>query len=133
MKWIRNIILGILVSIFLVITHIGLLYLLPYPFNNVHLLLSVFVIMVMWSKSGLVVWLSFFSFFLLDLYSVSSFGTIFVSGTITILILYWFHRDVFTNRSFWTFIILSFLHHQKRYFPKRRCVPPFTLYSFDFY
>jgi len=109
MKLIRNIILGILLAIFLVMAHIDFLYLLPYPVNNIHLLLGTFVIIIMWSEKGGVVWLSFFSFFLLNLFTVSPFGTIFISGTITTLILYWFRRDLFTNRSFWTCIVLGFL------------------------
>ena len=61
-------------------------------------------------ETGLVVWTSAIAFFVLDLYTTSTpFGLTLFAGTISVLLGYWFHTRVFTNRSWWAATALTII------------------------
>ena len=78
---------------------VGLLFLLPYPFNKVNVLFAVLSILVLLKDSGRIVWLAFLVHFLIDLYTVTPFGVVLSSGTVAFLMMYWLYRSLFTNRT----------------------------------
>jgi len=100
----------ILVIFFLVLItslHVGLVYLLPYPFSKINILFCFFILILLWKNSGTVVWMVFFSHFLIELFTVSPFGIILFSSVIAFLISYWLYQNVFTNRSWYAALALS--------------------------
>ncbi len=81
-------------------------YLLPYPFSNINIIFIFLIIFMMARDSGLVVWISFFTNFFTEIYSSTPFGLILFSGTISILIIFWLYKTIFTNRSWYSAMAL---------------------------
>jgi hypothetical protein len=106
-RWLRFI-FAIIILILLTTLHVGFVYFLPYPFSKINLLFSVFIILLLWWDSGMVVWLVFFSHFLLELFSASPFGVVLFSSVTAFLVSFWLYRTVFTNRSWYAALALSF-------------------------
>ncbi|HAT03988.1 MAG TPA: hypothetical protein DCS29_04430 [Candidatus Magasanikbacteria bacterium] len=108
MKKIIDVLLSIFLSFLLVILHIAFLNILPSPLNALNTIFSIIVLLIIVTNSGKVVWISFFVYFLLDIYSSTPFGTNLFAGTLTTLVIYWFHKDIFTNQSLLsTFVITA--------------------------
>lgn len=100
----------ILVVFFLVIItslHVGLVYLLPYPFSKTNFLFCFFILILLWQNSGMIVWMIFFSHFLIELFTISPFGIVLFSSVVAFLICYWLYQNVFTNRSWYAALALS--------------------------
>lgn len=83
----------------LTMAHIGLFNILPSPLHNINIVFIVLILLIVFNGSGKIVWLSFMLHFFMDIYSISSFGVYLVSGTLSILFLYWLHKEFFTNQS----------------------------------
>ncbi len=94
--------------ILLAVLHIGFSYLLPYPFSKLNIMLAVLLLILLWKKDGTVVWIAFFTNFFIELYATTPFGIILFSSTISVLIGYWFYQLVFTDRSWYAAIGLTF-------------------------
>ena len=100
--------LGIFFGVVLLVGfHIGLSYILPYPFSKINILFTVLIIMLLWWNSGLVVWLTFFSYFFLELYTATPFGVVLFSATVSMLFAYWLYQSFFTNRSLYGAVALT--------------------------
>lgn len=95
--------------LFLVIAHFFLSYFLPFPFNTINIIFASLILYMVFSESGSVVWMAFFTHFCIELYSVSSFGIILFSSTLSILFTYWFFQYVFTKRSWYSIPFVTFL------------------------
>jgi hypothetical protein len=89
--------------------HIGLAYLLPYPFSKMNLIFVLLILTIVWWESGWVVWISFFAHFLIELYSLAPFGITIFAATLAILFTFWLYESVITNRSWVASILLLFL------------------------
>lgn len=92
----------------LTIFNIGLSYLLPYPFNKINILFIVIIIFILWKNSGTIIWFTFFSHLLLELFSTTPFGIILFSSTISVLFTYWLYQEIFTNRSLLSTVAIGF-------------------------
>lgn len=99
--------LTVCVLILVVLLHIVMSYILPYPYNTVHIIFAFIVLAILWAESGLSVWYAFFMIFALETMQSGYFGLLLLSGTIATLIGYWFFRFVFTNRSWYVALALS--------------------------
>lgn len=108
----RRILLGIS-YLFLVVgivsLQVGLLFLLPYPYNKVNILFAFLSIMILLKDSGNIVWLAFFVHFLIELYTVTPFGVVLSAGTITFLVMYWLYRSLFTNQTIGTALAITLI------------------------
>lgn len=82
-----------------IMLHLGALYVLPFPFSQVHLLFVLLFLLLIITESGLVVWVSFFAHFIIELFSATPFGVLLFSGTISVLFMYWLSKEMFTHRS----------------------------------
>jgi hypothetical protein len=103
-------ILGVIIFIALVVAvHIGFSYVIPYPFSKLNIIFLFLLLFLLLKNSGLILWVSFFSHFLLELYANTPFGIILFASTMSILCSIWLYRIVFTNRSWYTAIILTFI------------------------
>lgn len=94
--------------ILLTILHLGLSLLLPYPLSKINIIFAILILVMLWSESGLVVWISFFIHFLIELFASTPFGVILFSGTISILIGFWLYRSLYTDRSWYAALTLCF-------------------------
>ncbi len=82
--------------------HIVSVNVLEFPFSLINFVMLFALLLLFILETGLIVWTAAFAFFILDLYSaITPFGVIFFSGTISVLLAYWFHTAVFTNRSWY--------------------------------
>ncbi|OGH72225.1 MAG: hypothetical protein A2921_03830 [Candidatus Magasanikbacteria bacterium RIFCSPLOWO2_01_FULL_43_20b] len=54
-----------------------------------------------WWDSGFIIWLSFFSHLIIELYTTAPFGILLTSGTLSILLSFWLYKYLFTNRSWY--------------------------------
>lgn len=107
----RNHLVGTLIllalSFLAVVLHIGLVSFFPYPINKINLILLYVIMILLITESGRVVWISFVTYFLIELFSVTPFGVVLYSGTISALIFYWLYKSIFTNRSIFTTMSLA--------------------------
>ena len=87
--------------------HVGLSYLLPYPWSKINTLFLIFIMLLLKWDSGGIVWMVFFSHFLIELFAASPFGVILFSSVIAFLISFWFYRTIFTNRSWYAVMALT--------------------------
>ena len=109
MKFLSQILLVFFSIILLIALNISVSYLLPYPFSKINIIFFFLIILMMARDSGLIVWISFFTHFFVELYSSTPFGLILFSGTISILIIFWLYKNIFTNRSWFSATILTVL------------------------
>lgn len=91
------------------IIHLGMVNVLPYPFNHINLIMSLFFLLIIFTSKKEIFWLAFFSSFFLELYSGLSFGIIIISSLIALIIFYWFLFNIFTHRSFYMIFLASAL------------------------
>ena len=92
----------------LVVFSIATSYLLPYPFSGINIILGILILSILWKNNGIIVWISFFSYFTIELFSVTPFGIILFSGTMCILFSLWLYRHILNNRTWYVAIILTF-------------------------
>lgn len=96
-----------LLSLFVVVLHIGLVTFFLHPFNKINLISLFVIIILLMTESGKVVWLSFVSYFLVELFSITPFGVVLYSGTISALVSFWLYKGIFTNRTVLTTMSLA--------------------------
>ena len=111
-----SIMLGVLL---LSATHIGLAFILPFPWSKINIIFVLLIILLFWWDSGYIIWLAFFSHLLIELYTTTPFGVLLFSGTISFLLAFWFYRYFFTNRSWYaaaTLGLLTILIYRALYF-----------------
>ncbi len=98
---------GLTGLIFFVIIDIGLSYILPYPWSKINLLFALLIILMLWRGSGWIVWVTFFTHLIIELYTASPFGVVLASSTLSILFSFWLYKHLFTNRSWYAAMALS--------------------------
>lgn len=108
-KYLLKILGKIFLLIFFSLLQISFFSLFPWPFNYFNLLLPVifFITIILSYEQGL--WFAFFSGLILDLFSFSNFGTLTLAMFCVAIIINILFNNFFTNRSFYSLIILGFL------------------------
>lgn len=100
-----------LLSIFLLFAavslHMGASYVLPYPWSKINILFTVLLLLLAFRMAGSVVWMSFLAHFFLELYAVTPFGVLLLSGTLSMLFTYWAYQYLFSNRSWYAMVAMS--------------------------
>ncbi|NLZ96430.1 MAG: hypothetical protein GX926_00275 [Candidatus Magasanikbacteria bacterium] len=104
---ILKILLIFLALVLVVAFHVGFSYLLPYPISKVNIIFTVIILLLLWYNSGVIVWISFFSNLFIELFTVSPYGVVLFSSTISVLIAYWLYQNFFTNRSIYAALVLT--------------------------
>lgn len=99
----------LVILFFYVILQISFLPTLGYPINNLNLILSIiiFVTIIISYETGL--WYAFGSGLLLELYSTYFFGMIIFSLIIATVLINFLFDNFFTNRSFYSLLILGLI------------------------
>ena len=93
--------------LFASVAHLIFSFLLPYPFSTINVLIILIVISILVTESGTVVWLSFFSYFIIELYSqMTPFGVVLLAGTLSTLLAFWLYKHIITNRSWYSSLAL---------------------------
>ncbi len=93
--------------VILAVFNLGFSYILPYPWSKINIIFAVMVLLLVWWESGSVVWITFFSSFIIELFAVTPFGVILFAATTSILVSYWFYWHIFTNKTWYTAVSLS--------------------------
>lgn len=107
MRDLLRIILAIVGLIMVVCGQFLTTYLLPTPLDNFNVIFFILILYLIFRESGLVVYLALAAHFAVELYTVTPFGIVLYAGTISFLLGYWLYRSVFTNKSWYSAIILS--------------------------
>lgn len=79
----------------------------PLIFSVVDILMLFFVIAIMRGREGGIVWFAFCVYFLLDILASQTSGVGLFAGVFSILGVFWFFKEIFTNLSIWTAGILT--------------------------
>lgn len=87
--------------------HLFVSYALPLPLSKANTILSLLSIILLYTHSGKVVWLSFILHYFIDLYTQTPFGIVLVTGTFAILFVYWTGGQLFSNASVWVAATLA--------------------------
>ncbi len=106
-KWAIKICIVALTIIFLSIANVSVVYLLPYPWDKLNVIFVALILLVVFRGSGLSVWLVFFSYLIIELYTITPFGITLAAATWGALFCYWFYQHIFTNRSWYAALALS--------------------------
>lgn len=101
--------MALLGIVFLSALHIGLAFILPFPWSKINIILVLLVVLLFWWDSGFIIWLSFFSHSIIELYTTAPFGILLSSGTLSVLFAFWLYKYLFTNRSWYAAAALGFL------------------------
>ncbi len=96
-----------LIVISLMLLHIGVSFLLPYPFNKLNIIAACIMLYISIREQGSVVWISLLLHLFLELYAITPFGSILFPAVMSTLVTYWIHRDVLTNRSWYAAVSLT--------------------------
>lgn len=84
-----------------------LINILPIPFMFIDVCMLFFVISIMRGAKGGIVWFAFAVYMIIDMLATSAFGTELIAGVFSVLGVFWFFEEVFTNLSIWTAGILT--------------------------
>lgn len=106
MEFLTRTIATIISLIFLAALNIVVSYIVPYPWSKINIIFLILIILMMWRETGLVIWISFFSYFIIELYSATPFGVFLFSSTLSILFTFWLYKNFFTNRSWYSTMAL---------------------------
>ena len=90
---------GSLAVLALFFLHLGFAYVLPHPYQLANVLLVGLVLMLMATNSGKIIWIAATLYWCLELYTVTTFGVVFLAGTLSTLATYWLYRSLITNRT----------------------------------
>jgi hypothetical protein len=104
-----RIIFATLLLMGIIASHLFVAYIFGEPWANINITLGILLVVLFWRETGVVVWLSFFAHLIIELYTLTPFGIILFSGTSAVLFTYWAYVHVFTNKSWFSITILSFL------------------------
>ncbi len=94
--------------IFLAFIHIATGYIFQYPVDTLNVILGMCIILTLIRGSGAIVWVAFGSYFLIELFTITPFGIVLFSGTITVLLTFWLSETVFTNQSIYAALGITF-------------------------
>lgn len=91
--------LWICITVGIVGLHMAISFIAPFPFDTFNVIFCFLVLYILFYRSGAVVWVSFLLHYIIDLYSVSTFGVVLFAGTISALCMYWISKNIFANVS----------------------------------
>jgi len=97
------------IALCITILHVYIINVIPYNIAFVDTTMLIFVMMIMGGISGRVVWLAFAVYMILDIFSANPFGIELFAGVCSVLFIFWFFREIFTNLSVWAAGILTIL------------------------
>lgn len=95
--------------ILLALFQISFISILPWPFNYFNFVLSVLIFIVVIFDFRQALWFALFSGLILDIFSLSIFGTIAVIMILVAVIVNFLFRNFFTNRSLYSLVILGLI------------------------
>ncbi len=94
---------------FLFLLHFFVVFFLPSPINNINVFFIFFILFIVGWEKSIIIWLAFFIFYILELYSIAPTGFIIIPGMISVITVYLLYVNVFTNRSWFTSVALCII------------------------
>ncbi len=98
---------GLLFIFLSVSLHLTVAYVFPFPYHTANSIIAMCVLYLFWKQQGNVVWLAFFSFLFIELYTAQPFGFHIAAGTLGTLISYWISRYILTQRSWYSLLAIA--------------------------
>jgi len=105
-RYISQFILFFFFIFLLALLNITLSYLLPYPLSAANLPFVVFCFYIIFRENGTIVWFSFFSYFMIELFVDVPFGVLLFSATFACFFAFWLYQNVITNRQWFAALLL---------------------------
>ncbi|MBU1146443.1 hypothetical protein KKD80_02770 [Patescibacteria group bacterium] len=96
-------------TVFLVLFQISFIAALPWPGNYFNLVLVILIFITVIFNFHQALWFGLFSGFLIDMFSLSGFGTIAAISILVVIILNFLFKNFFTNRSLYSLMILGLI------------------------
>ncbi len=96
----------IMILLIIVSFAMGASFVLPYPWSKVNILFAFLLLILAFRPQGTVVWMSFIAHFFLELYAITPFGILLVSGTLSMLFTFWAYQYLFSNRSWYAMVAM---------------------------
>jgi len=107
MRTLLKIVAALILILAIVTIHLGIVYVLPFPWNKINVIISAIVLSLLIFESGVSVWVTFFVHLFVEVFAPQPFGIIIFSSTIAMLCVYWLYRYLFTNRSLYSVIVVT--------------------------
>ncbi len=107
MKLFLKILFSVLILVVAVSLHLSASYILLYPWSKINILFAILLLLLVFRAEGSVVWMSFLAHYFLELYAVTPFGVLLLSGTLSMLFTYWAYQYLFSNRSWYAMVVMS--------------------------
>lgn len=98
---------GVISIIF--VAHIAISYLVPAPFNYINLITISLALISLRQNSDQAIWYALVLGFLLELFSADYFGVTMAALVVSVMVLSWLLRTVFTNYSWYMIFLTGFL------------------------
>lgn len=108
MRYVISLVGKLLFLMLIVVSHFFISYSLPFPLSTINILFATLILYMVLTESGVIVWMAFFTHLCIELYSVTPFGVILASSTLSLLFTFWMFQYVFTNRSWYSTVLLTF-------------------------
>lgn len=107
MRWILHTIAGIGLAALAAAIQIAASLILPDPLQLANVIFAAFIIVMVAKNTGIVIWLAAAAYLLLEPFMTAPFGLTLGSAMFGMLVGYWMHETVFTNRSWYAAALLS--------------------------
>lgn len=91
------------------IFHLGARYILPAPWDQINVIFIFLLFFLFIRQSGSVIWMTFFSHMLIELYTTTPYGIVLYSSTLAMVAMHWFMIRVITNRTWYSVTLLSII------------------------
>ncbi|HEX9664739.1 MAG TPA: hypothetical protein VGA49_02850 [Patescibacteria group bacterium] len=108
--------LNIIILVLLIIFQVSFINNLVFPFSQLNLILSFLIFLIMTADIYLTLKIALALGFLLEFYSAVNFGFILISIFLTLILLYLLFINFFTNKSFYSLMILGLIGSVAYYF-----------------
>ncbi|MBP9760810.1 MAG: hypothetical protein KBD15_01040 [Candidatus Magasanikbacteria bacterium] len=102
MKFFLSILLVIVFIVLIVTLHLGIAYVLPFPWNKINIIFAAIIIALVWFQSGLTVWVTAAVYLFIEVYTPVPFGVNLLASTVSILGVYWLSKEFVTNTSWYS-------------------------------
>lgn len=101
MKKIFGILMFLLYIVAILATHIFIINFLPYPYNHINVIFSVFILLFTISTHKKMIWLALFVSYFSEMFGSAPFGIGTFSLLTSLIAANWLQFNVFSNRSFY--------------------------------
>lgn len=109
MKFLIQTLLSFVYLVLILTVHIFIINFLPYPFNHINIIFTIFLLIITVSTNNRVIWLILITAYFSELLSSIPFGISTAALLLSLLIINWFQCNILTNRSVYMIFLSAIL------------------------